>query len=391
MVCGTKLESSVIVLPKFPLTEVYVKQKVSKQLGFVNQEFHFCERCGHGQIANVIDPEVLYGSCYKTRTSTSSSATAAIDIFLLFISDVLGNKKVETIFEIGCNDLYMLQKLKDKAEVLYGIDPILKGKECLLNDDKIKVIGDFFENVEIKHLGLKMDVVISSHTLEHIDDPKRLVENMLENSSPGTLLFFQFPSFESLVNDGHFDQVFHQHLNYFSLESVLYMLDEVGAELVNYRINPYHWGALMIAFKKRIGSRSSHAKFKMHVQEISKDYIIKQYQVFRDCMDVTIRRIEALEKETIYGYGAALMLPVLYYYLGNSLLRLKCIIDEDKSKKNLYYLNVPIQIKMLDEIKDIDGSSVVVTAINSTQAARAITEKLMKLNVRQIILPINII
>ena len=72
MVCGTKSSRPVMDLPEFPLTEIYVEKKVSERIGFVDQAFHLCNRCGHGQISNVIEQEVLYGDSYATRTSTSS-------------------------------------------------------------------------------------------------------------------------------------------------------------------------------------------------------------------------------------------------------------------------------------------------------------------------------
>ncbi|MFC1559509.1 methyltransferase domain-containing protein [Candidatus Margulisiibacteriota bacterium] len=393
LVCGTKHSSPVFKMPKFPLTEIYVEQKVSEKLGFIDQEFHLCTKCGHGQLANVVDPEVLYGSCYKTRTE-GTTAVPAVDTFLDFVNDILdknGIKTVETIFEIGCNDVYTLKKMKKRAKVLYGVDPILKGKESTINDDKIKVIGDFFENVDVKGLGLKMGVVLSSHTLEHIEDPKKVVKNMIDNSSFDTLLFFQFPALEELVHDAHFDHVFHQHLNYFSLQSVLYMLDDIGAELVDFKINPMHWSAMMIAFRKKKKGADLNDKFKdmARTRSVSKDYVEKQYQVFKGCMDITAKRIDALKDRVVYGFGAALMLPILDYYTGK-LSSLKFIIDDDPDKKDLYYLNVPVQIKPLSQVKDIKGSVFLVTAINSLKAVRAITKKLIEQEVEKIILPVNL-
>jgi cyclopropane-fatty-acyl-phospholipid synthase len=389
VICGKKYGKPAIKLPEFPLTEVYVNKKITEKLGFVDQEFHLCANCGHGQIANVIDPKILYDNSYKTRTSTSSSAIAAVDVFLEFINDTLKGRKVNTIFEIGCNDLYMLKKLRNKAKQLYGVDPILKGKEYSVKDRKIKVIGEMFENINLNELGLNMDVVLSSHTLEHIAEPKSMIQDLVDNSSKETTLFFQFPGLESLVSDAHFDQVFHQHLNYFSLRSVLYMLEEVGAELIAYKVNPYHWGALMIAFKKNKNSSSSHKKFRKEAQNISKDHILSQYGIFKKCMDITAQRLEEYINKTIYGYGAALMLPVLNYYIYN-LSIINCVIDEDPSKKDLYYLNVPKQIKMLKQIKNIDKSVVLVTAINSMQAIRSIINRLVKLNVEKILVPTNL-
>ena len=390
VICGKRYARPIINLPRFPLTEIYVDRRINHNLGFVDQEFHLCERCGHGQIANIIDPNMLYGSCYKTRTSTSSSATLAVDTFLDFINAILKDRTVESIFEIGCNDLYMLKKLKNRADVLYGVDPILKGMESVYKDDKIKIIGGFFENVDVKGLGLKMDVVLSSHTLEHVEEPKELIYSLLDSSSNDTTFFFQFPGVEALINDAHFDQIFHQHLNYFSLQSVLYLLDEVDAELLDFQVNPYHWGAIMIAFKKKTSDSNSNYNFKRKVQKISSELVNKQYNIFKENIDLAARRIDSFSDRVIYGYGAALMLPVLEYYL-NRISQLKYIIDEDTSKKDLYYLNLPVQIKMLNQIEDIESSVVLVTAMNSMQPFRAVMKKMIQLNVEKIIVPINLV
>ncbi len=390
VICGKKYSRPVINLPKLPLTEIYIDRRTDDNFGFIDQEFHLCERCGHGQIANIINPNILYGSCYKTRTSTSSSATLAVDTFLDFINAILKDRAVKSIFEIGCNDLYALEKFRNKADVLYGVDPILKEMESSYKDEKIKIIGDFFENVNVKSLGLKMDVVFSSHTLEHVEEPKKLIHDLLGISSNDAIFFFQFPGLEALINDAHFDQIFHQHLSYFSLRSVLYLLDDLGAELLDFKVNPYHWGALMIAFKKKASALNLNRNFRHKIQKISSEVVNKQYAVFKQNIDLTVRRIDSFSDRTIYGYGAAPMLPVLEYYL-NRLGHLQYIIDEDASKKDLYYLNLPVQIKMPDQIKDIKSSVVLVTAINSMQTVRAIMKKLIQLNVEKIIVPVNLV
>jgi cyclopropane-fatty-acyl-phospholipid synthase len=390
VVCAKPCSQPVIRLPGFPLTEIYVNRRVEDRLGFVDQEFQFCAACGHGQIANIIDKEILYGKNYKTRTSKSQSAISAIDAFLAFIKSILAKRTPRTLLEIGANDLYMLERLRDKADILYAIDPILKDMENTYRDDKIRVIGDFFENIDIKRFGQKIDVVISSHTLEHLEEPREAIQHLLDIASDDTIFFFQFPGLEALINEAHFDQVFHQHLNYFSLQSVLFLLDEVGAELLDFKTNPYHWGTLMIAFKKRVGASKSNSRFKAKVKKISAGLIRRQYNMFNANMHLVARRIDSFNDRSLYGYGAALMLPVLEYYV-ERLSILKFIIDEDESKRHLYYLNLPVQIKMPDEISNIKDSVVIVTAINSMWATRAIINKLIRLNVEKIIVPVNLV
>ncbi len=391
MICGTKSGEPVLKLPDFPLTEIYIDKKISQKIGFVDQIFHLCGRCGHGQIANAIEQKVLYGDNYFTRTSTSVSAIGAIDSFLEFIDSIIKDGYIENIIEIGCNDLYTLKRLRDRADKLYGIDPILMGKENQNSDEKIEVIGNFIENVNLDELNIKRSVILGSHALEHIENPKKLILSLIDKASSETLFFFQFPGLELLIQNSRFDQVFHQHLNYFSLKSVIYMLEDVGAELIDFRINPYHWGTLMIAFRKRAKNGiNPHTKFGRFISQITGEQIFEQYKLFRDCMDTANRRVFSLRNETIYGYGAALMLPVLHYYL-RGLSELKCIIDDDKNKEGLYYINLPLKIVHSEKISNIKDSAILITAINSKHAVRAIMSKLIDLRVKQIIIPTNLI
>lgn len=390
VVCGAKSTEPVIDLPGFPLTEIYVDKKMSEKIGFVDQAFHVCPRCGHGQIAHVIDPEVLYGDSYATRTSTSASARGAIDTFLEFIDSTLKDRQIKSVIDIGCNDLYCLEKLSGRAGKLYGIDPILKGRKKRADNYKIETIGAFIEDVNLSDMNIEMDVVLCSHTLEHIEEPRRLVQSLVNSATPETLFFFQFPGLESLVQAGRFDHVFHQHLNYFSLQSVIYMLQSAGAELIDFRVNPEHWGALMIAFRKRDKHSVSPAgKFDQFINPITDERIQEQYKLFQDCMDAASRRLFSLRKEMVYGYGAALMLPVLGYHLAG-LAELKYIIDDDKNKDGLYYINMPWKIVHSEKIKNIRDAVVCITAINSKLPMRAILTRMIDLKVKEIILPVNL-
>jgi len=390
-VCNTELDAPVIKFPGFPITEAYVKQKVTEKVGFIDQGFHICGHCGHGQLSNVVDPAFLYSDWYSTRTSNSLSAVPAVDVFLKFVDTVLKGAMVKSIVEIGCNDLFMLKKLRDRADKLYGIDPMLRGKENQLRDEKIEVIGDFFENLDIRKVGDTLDVVLSSHTLEHVEEPKMLLKKLLDSATAHTRFFFQFPGLGTLVQNSRFDQIHHQHLHYFSLKSFMHLLHEVGAELIDFQVNQEHWGALMVAFKKKDGrNKNASTAFSESMRQYTNEEVTQQYALFKDCMATAKRRLENVNGEKVYGFGAALMLPVLDYHLGG-LEKIECIIDDDKDKEGLYYINVPLQVKSLDAVSDINNAVFFVTAIHSLQTLRAIISRLNALHVKQIIVPVNIV
>ena len=117
--------------------------------------------------------------------------------------------------------------------------------------------------------------------------------------------------------------------------------------------------------------------------------IHERYQVFRDNMAVANRRLEFFGDEKIFGYGAALMLPVLSYYLENDFSCLECIIDDDIRKDGLYYLNLPVEIKTRAALKDPRNAVILLTAIASMNNARVILPALFKLRPKHVIVPLN--
>jgi hypothetical protein len=386
MICETPSSGPIFSMPEFPLTEIYVKEKMKEKLGFVDQSFEFCSNCGHGQLTNVVDIGLQYGHAegYFFRASESISGRRTAKFFINFFNQVVASQTFDTIIELGCNDLYLLKQLQTRAKKLIGIDPILKGKETEIEEENLSVVGDFFENVEIDS---NIDIVICKDTLEHISDPKQFVKKIVDKGSENTKFFFQFPLLEPLLTDCRFDQVYHQHLNYFSLSSIIQMLDELGCGLIDYTVNYEHWGSIIIAFKKK----GDNIKYKKTAWQISSEDIIERYQVFKQDLENTGKRLQYFKNEVLYGYGAALMLPVLSYYLKNDLSCLECIIDEDESKEGLYYINLPISIKHSNKIKNMSNAVIIVTATFSNINTKMIMKHLLEIDPKHIIYPLRTI
>ena len=384
-ICGAASDEPLIELPSFPLTGIYTGEKITTKIAFADQNFHLCTNCGHGQISNIIDPDILYGSTYCFRTSASKTAIKANDIFLSFINRIIGNQYFKNIVEIGCNDLYLLNSLSCKSERLIGIDPILKDSEQELSNSKITVIGQLFENINLKDYAPSHNMlVLCSHTLEHIDNPRAMLKKLFDYADDSTLFFFQFPGLEALVDNCRFDRIFHQHLNYISLSSLIYLLNELGGELIDYTVNPHHWGSLLVAFKKtknKIDRPFTDTNF----GKISPAKILKNYAMFKNIMQLTGECLAKLKNEKIFGYGAAQMLPVLSYHLRNDFSAFDSILDDDPAREGLFYINLPVCIKTPSNL-NLTDSTVVITAPDNS---RQILPKAISLNPKRIILLIN--
>lgn len=389
-ICESSFSSALLDLPRLPLTEMYCSEIPQEKVGFVDQEFHFCSVCGHGSLAHVLDPQVLYGPKYSFRSSASQTAIQALDHFLKFLNRVVGGRTFGTIIEIGCSDLNLLKKLRGRAAHFVGIDPILSREVC--NEADFTLIGDLVENVNVREIANGTEcLIVSSHTLEHLSTPRQLVEKLLLDSHEDTVFCFQFPGLENLVKDWRFDQIFHQHLNYFSLHSFKYLLDSLGGELLSYEVNPLHWGTLMVAFQKKRKNKSIKTLRSPEFRKLQEEDILQKYSGFRMTMAGVNQRLTGIKDLKRVGYGASLMLPVLSYYLDNDFACLDCIIDDDPQKVDRYYVNMPISIKHSEDFSSLEDAVCLLTSVASRANVRPMLKKLFDLRVHDVIVPLSVL
>lgn len=353
-ICAQAMER-LVNLPRFPLTEKYEPwaEDFEEGRGFADQAFMYCEDCSHGALETVV-PD-LYGGDYRTSTGKSEGALQAVKRFAEFIA----RPNVEFVIDIGGNDGSLLSHF---AGHTIAIDPHASGARYNILQS--------IENADLTPFKNVHKVIVSSHTIEHLVDPNVMIEKCAAVMGENDILALQFPSLELLVQDARIDQIHHQHLHYFSERSIKALLFRHGLDCVSSRFDESHWGALMLIAKKRNAALS--------------------YGTAIETIDVqnAIRTFHNLEMHIPRGtiaLGAALMLPVLAYWFPE-LDAVEFIADDDPQKNGLRYVNVNKIIKNEYSLRDMD---IVITAIGSNQATRALTRKAIDAGARRIILPLH--
>ncbi|OGV37075.1 MAG: hypothetical protein A2X48_04495 [Lentisphaerae bacterium GWF2_49_21] len=381
-ICGRNLEE-IINLPKLPFTGEFRSPDVPINEAYCDQSFLYCESCGHGQLKKLINPSELYKDNYTFRTAASKTSCLGYDFFINFLMDIFPDMPFKRIVEFGCNDCYALNKLKGHGRQLLGSDLIYEGKEYKSEDSEIMITGESIENTDFKRYFSKPpDLVFSCHTMEHIHLPKLLIEKLFEMTSDKTVFAFEFPCLDILVKNIRFDQIFHQHVNYYSESSISKLIDELGAEIIARRFNWAHWGSMMVVIKKKINKNIDKKEYnyvKLNLNDIS-----ERYELFKSQMIICGNFMN--ECEHLYGFGAAQMLPILKYHLGEPFSLVKQIIDDDHNKIGLKYKNIDLDIVNPDKI-EYNSSDILLTALDNR---RQIISRLASLNPRRIINPISI-
>jgi hypothetical protein len=381
-VCGSNDLEVIFEAPKLPLTGIYLPKNTQEILPTFDQSFMFCKSCGHGQLKNLIAPSALYGETYTHRASLSSIATRGNDFFYDQLLKISGGRKFKTLLEVGCNDLYLLKKVQDLAEKKIGIDPIWIRRDHELNSNT-KVLGRYIEQIEFKSdIGSKPDLIISAHTFEHIQDFRGQMSSLVDIAADGCLFLIEIPSFESLVKQRRFDQVFHQHIQYTSLSSMRRLVEEIGCSFLGHTFNYSYWGGtLLFWFEKNKQTKKQNLEdFEMQNPQNIKDSFLN----FKlGVQSVVSQAIQLNEK--CYGFGGAQMLPILAYHMDSDLAFMEAILDDnfDRNMTKLPGISPVIRTPLVGEI---ENAVIMITALDST---RSIMRRLLVENPRRILHPIQ--
>lgn len=139
------------------------------------------------------------------------------------------------IVEIGCGQGEFLDLLCDLGgSTGVGFDPaFIEGRYEGNAKDRIKIIKDFY--TEENSQQYKADFICCKMTLEHIHEPFDFV-NMVASSirnQPDTVVFFQVPNAQYVLQEFAFWDIYYEHCSYFSQVSLSNLFRLSGLQILN--------------------------------------------------------------------------------------------------------------------------------------------------------------
>ena len=288
------------------------------------------------------------------------------------------------ILEIGCNDVYLLKKLSSKAKNLTGIDPVWKGKDFIA-DDKISVKGKFISELDGTDFNVKPDLIVSAHTFEHVDGIYEEFVKLVDIAADDCLFFIEVPSLESTINQRRFDQIFHQHLQYFSYSSMRFLIERIGCEFIGNKYNYSYWGGTSIYWFRKNSKINKEKVLTNSCNIIQAKAIADNFNIYKNQLHESLNQILGFGEQVI-GLGAAQMLPLVAYHMESNLEWISKIYDdnEDRVGRYLPYVSPKIEKFSSDNITD---SIILITALDSS---RPLLKKILNYQPRRIYSIMNV-
>lgn len=251
LVCSHNKLSEFTNLGIHPLADTFVKNiEINKKIPSEKLICNFCKKCSHMQLKFKINADKRYNFVDYSYTSANSKVSRNyLKNYFFFIKGI--KKKVKNIAEIGANDGYLISKFnKNIRKVCFEpsrhMDKILK-KKNIIN------IKKFFEKVKIKkdqYLHKYFDLVIANNVLNHSDNPNKFFQNINRVLNINGIASIEVPYAPWMVKNKKFDLIYHEHVNYFSINS-LNILCKKNNLFINKILFPkYHGKMIRIIISK---------------------------------------------------------------------------------------------------------------------------------------------
>lgn len=354
------------LVPLFTLGELYLSDFLKKDEGVgyepVELKMMLAPQSGLVQLAHTVPGDVMYRK-YWYKSGTNATMTNELMGIAKKAQEMMRLREGDVFVDIGCND-GTLFKFVEKHIVRIGFDPNDFKKESSEHADII--INNYFNHKEYKktkHGHKKAKVITSIAMFYDLEHPDVFVEDIKKTLDRDGLWIIQMSYLPLMLKQLAFDNICHEHLEYYSLESLQYLLQKHKLQIVDCELNDINGGSFRIYIRHDNADRTTFATApyrdvaRMRVDSIlnyEKSLQLEKKKIYMDFWkDINLLKkqtVDFIKKEkkkgkTIWGYGASTKGNTLlqWFELDNTLI--DAIAERSEAKYGLKTAgtNIPIR------------------------------------------------
>lgn len=358
---GTDLVK-ILDLGSTPPANAYLRQEdLDKPEASFPLVLYFCRTCSLAQILHVVHPEILF----KDYHFLTGASTPSVEHFKRYAQEKilpLLSSPEDLVIDIGGNDGVLLSFVKDHARVL-NVDPA--DNLAPLSEEKgVPFYPAFFTSKTADDILAKYGeakVVVANNVFAHTDPIRDVFKGVSKLIGEDGVFIFEVHWQKHLVEGGAFDQIYHEHLCFYSLHAAKHLVEASGMQVFDVEIVPMQGQSLRVfASKNRAPSENVAGILN---EEIAAGLIDEAtHHTFADKVAQNKEKLLNLLRELkaagrkIVGYGAPAKGNTLLNYYGLGQETLEYLTDTTPLKQGLYSpgMHIPIVApeKLLEDTPD---------------------------------------
>ena len=316
----------------------------------------YCRKCGTAQLDYTVAKETMFGDhtylSGVTRSLSEHFRAVAQEVDERFFASAPG----KSVLDIGSNDGTQLKHFKALGYDVLGVESS-KTTARIANEAGIETLYDFFNLDTARRLGRKFHVINAAGVFFHLEELHSVTDGIRAALRDDGVFVVQFLYMKRIVENLAFDQIYHEHLLYYNLNTIEVLLNRHGLAMFDAYLAPIHGGSI-IGFVTHQGKREPSERLQA-MRQAERDERSNELGTYRDFA----WRIEQMKRENlayldaakrqgkrIFGFGAPAKGNTLLNCFGIGTQYLDCLVEKNTLRRGLYSPGMHIPIAIEDEI-----------------------------------------
>ena len=322
-------------------------------------DLNFCKQCSNSQLSVVVPPEKMFNN-YLYLSSTSEKFKNHFINFAKELKKDLNLSKNSMVVDIGSNDGIFLEPITNLGIKALGVEPA-KNVSKIANSKGLNTLSEYFNDKTVKKIKNKygsIDVVTAFNVFAHSDGLKEILDNVTKLLKKDGEFIFEIQYLLKTIKDLTFDNIYHEHVNYWCLLSIMHFFEDSGMKVYKVKEVDTHGGSLRVYTTKNKNKRLHKSVNEyINLEKKNKMDSFETYQKF--AIDVENVKQESLDKikniilnnKNIVGYGAPAKATTILNYFGLSDNEIQFTLDDNSLKHNKIIPGTNIEIFKPSDLK----------------------------------------
>lgn len=366
-VCSDELYDLISLKSQF-LSPTFVKSNFDNKLSKIKVPLTMCicknNNCSLVQLRETTDPDLLYRD-YFYRSSTNPMMLEDLKKVVEKSQKFVKLNENDIVVDIGANDCSMLSYFPKNVQRV-GVEPASNIDWSKL-DKNIEIINDFFPSENFKKYinKRKVNIFTSCAMFYDLQDPNSFVKTIKEYLDEDGVWCIQLSYIPLMLKNLNFYDICHEHLEYYSLKSLNFLMKKNGLEIVHAETNSVNGGSALVFIKhKNLNNEITADLRDLILFENSMNLSsIKTYKNFFSEMQklsvkvTTFIKSEIKNKRLVIGLGASTKGNVLLQFFGIDKSMLPYISEKQEMKVGLKTLGTDIELISEKKARNLNPSS----------------------------------
>ncbi len=318
----------------------------------------FCGRCHAAQLDFTVKKEIMFGDhtylSGVTRSLSEHFRNVAIEIDTRFFRGRTG----KSVLDIGSNDGTQLKHFQALGYDVLGVESSRTTAQ-IANAAGVPTVNAFFNRETMRGIGRQFDAINASGVFFHLEELHSVCDSIRTALKEDGVFIVQFLYMKSIVENLAFDQIYHEHLLYYTLETIEALLNLHALTMFDAYLAPIHGGSIM-GFVTHRGARPSARLDAMRAQEAADGCnTLAAYQAFARRIEIMkIENVDFLNAsrragKRIFGFGAPVKGNTMLNYFGVGPSVIECLVEKNELRRGLYSPGMHIPIAIESELTDL--------------------------------------